>query len=132
MLIKLKDYERIFQIVSAVIESEGGDTSHSCIHYSIFGANILSDHFGLRPKVRCGFAAYHLGEDQQVLCFGEKTPLGMTCTSDGFHCWIEADGWLIDFMAPRFGELKATAFTMQPKMFQRRGSQMSGQLNEMK
>ncbi|MGX0975620.1 hypothetical protein ACSSVY_001330 [Roseovarius sp. MBR-51] len=54
MLIKLKEYERIFQIVSAVVESEGGDPAHSCIHYSLFGANILVDHFRLDAKVRCG------------------------------------------------------------------------------
>ncbi len=119
MLIKLKDYERIFQIVSAVIKSEGGDSAHACIHYSLFGAKILVDHFGVEAQVRCGLAIYHLGEDHQVLCFGEETVAGLTSTHDGFHCWIEADGWLIDFMAPMFGVLKKTKFTARSRMFQK-------------
>lgn len=131
MLIKLKDYERIFQIVSAVVESEGGDPAYACINYSLFGANILVDHFGLAAKVRCGLAIYHLGDDHQVLCFGEETPLGITSTNEGFHCWIEAEGWLIDFMAPKFGILKKTEFTRRPKMFQKPVSDMAEQPNHM-
>ncbi len=131
MLIKRKDYERIYQIVSAVVESEEGDPAHACIHYSLFGANILVDHFGIDAKVRCGLATYHLGGDHQVLCFGEETPLGVTSTQAGFHCWVEADGWLLDFMAPKFGELKKTEFTARPRMFQKRASDMAEHPNEM-
>uniref|UniRef100_UPI003AE714C4 DUF2026 family protein n=1 Tax=Paracoccus sp. T5 TaxID=3402161 RepID=UPI003AE714C4 len=119
MLIKLKDYQRIFQIVSAVVESEGGDPAHACIQYSLFGANILVDHFGADAKVSCGLAVYHLGDDHQVLCFGTETPSGITSTNEGFHCWVEADGWFIDFMAPKFADIKKTEFTARPKMFQK-------------
>lgn len=131
MLIKLKDYERIFQIVSAIVESEDGDPTHACIHYSLFGANILVDHFGLDAKVRCGLAMYHLGDDHQVLCFGEETLSGLTSTNEGFHCWVEVDGWLLDFMAPKFGVLKKTEFTARSKMFQKPVSDMVEHPNDL-
>jgi len=131
MIIKLKEYERIFQIISAVIESEDRDPAHSCIDYSLFGANILADHFQLNPKVRCGLATFHLGEDDQVLCFGEVTDDGVSGTPEGFHCWVEANGWVIDFMAPRFRELKETKFTSHPKMFQKKLSEMAQHPNDM-
>lgn len=131
MLIKLRDYERTFQIISAIVESEGGDPTHACIHYSLFGATILVDHFGLDAKVRCGLATYHLGDDDQVLCFGEKKPSGIMSTNEGFHCWVEANGWLLDFMTPKFGEIRKTDFTARPRMFQRRLSEMAGHPNDM-
>lgn len=131
MLIKLNEYERIFQIVSAVVESEGGNPAHSCIQYSLFGANILMNHFRLEPKVRCGFAAFHLGADDQVLCFGEKVEDGITGTSEGFHCWVESNGWVFDFMAPNFHFIKKTEFTSTSKMFQKRISDMAKHPNEM-
>lgn len=131
MLIKLRDYERIFQIISAIIESEEGDPRHACIQYSLFGANILVSHFGVNAKVRCGLAAYHLGDDDQVLCFGEQKSSGVMSTTEGFHCWVDADGWLIDFMAPKFGEIRKTHFTARPRMFQRRSSEMAAHPNDM-
>jgi hypothetical protein len=131
MLIKLRDYKRIFQIISAVIESEDGDPNHACIYYSLFGANILADHFGVDAKVRCGLAMYHLGDGDQGLCFGEASPSGITSTNEGFHCWVEANGWLLDFMAPKFGNLKKTEFTARPKMFQKLVSDMAEDPNNM-
>lgn len=131
MLIKLKDYERIFRIISAIVESEDGDPKHACVQYSLFGANILVDHFKLDAKVRCGLATYHLGDDDQVLCFGEKSSSGIMSTNEGFHCWVEANGWLLDFMAPKFGQIKRTGFTAQPRMFQRRVSEMTVHPNDM-
>jgi hypothetical protein len=131
MLIKLKDYERIFQIVSAVVHSEDGEPARACIHYSLFGAKILVDHYGVDAKVSCGLAMYHLGDDHEVLCFGEKTPSGVTSTNEGFHCWVEAEGWLLDFMAPNFGALKQTEYTAGSKMFQKPVSDMAEHPDDM-
>jgi hypothetical protein len=132
VLIKLKEYERIFQIVSAVVESEGGDPAKSCIYYSLFGATILIDHFRLQPQVRCGVAAFHLGEDDQVLCFGERIAEGIVGTTEGFHCWIEVNGWILDFMAPNFRSLKITEFTSVPRMFQKKVSEKASHPREMR
>ncbi|MYM57368.1 DUF2026 family protein [Thalassovita mangrovi] len=131
MLIKMKEYERIFQVVSAVVESEEGNSAHACIQFSLFGANILVDHYGLEAKVRCGLATYYLGDDDHVLCFGEETAQGIAGTQKGFHCWVEANGWILDFMAPKFGDLMKTEFTATPRMFQRKKSEMKEHPNDM-
>lgn len=132
MIIKLKDYERIFQIIAAVVESEEGNPAHSCIYFSLFAANILSDHFKLDAKVRCGLAVYHLGDDDEVLCFGEASDNGISGTEDGFHCWVQVDDWLLDFMAPTFRDLLRTDFTSRPKMFQKKLKDMAEHPNSMK
>lgn len=119
MLIKLKEYERIFQIVTPVVESDEGEISRACIYYSLFGANILAHRFKLNAQVRCGFAVYHLGGDHQVLCFGEETEKGVSGTQNAFHCWVEAGDWVLDFMAPTFGKIIQNDFTSQPMMFQK-------------
>lgn len=131
MLIKIKDYERIWQIISAVIESEEANPAYACLLYSLFGAHILHNHFKINSKVRCGLAIYQLGDEDQVLCFGEKTPSGVTSTYKGFHSWIEAKGWLIDFMSPEFGRAMNTNLTAKRRMIQKRLSDMARHPNDM-
>lgn len=131
MLIKLKDYERIYRIISAVLESENPDQQHSCISYSIFGAYIISQHYNVQPQIRCGLAAYYLTHEDDVLCFGEKTDRGVASGEDGFHCWVEVDGWAIDFMAPQFSKLINGNVKVDSKMFQKRLEAMVNDVNEM-
>jgi hypothetical protein len=52
---------------------------------------------------------------------------------DAFHCWVEADGWMIDFNSPLYGELFAQRGinSIQTRMFQKPLSQMSGSFEEM-
>ena len=57
--------------------------------------------------------------------------VGITSTNEGFHCWVEADGWLLDFMAPKFGALKRTEFTARSKMFQKPVADMAEHPNYM-
>lgn len=131
LLLKISDYQRIFQVISAVIKSEESDPSRSCICYALFGAAILQQHYKLEPKIQCGLAAFHLGGDHDVLCFGEATENGLTATTNGFHCWVEVDGWIIDFMAPAFDIKNHTEFTSEPRMFQRRTLEAFENPNEM-
>ncbi|QEE34534.1 DUF2026 domain-containing protein [Octadecabacter sp. SW4] len=125
MLIKRNDYERIYQLIAAVVESEDGSPAHACMNFSIFGAHILAEHFKLSPSVKCGLAAFHLGGDNDVLCFGELRDEGVTFSEDGFHCWIEADGWIIDFMAPQFAVLSDSTDAAEPRMFQKKSDLMA-------
>lgn len=131
MILKQADYQRIYQIVSAVAESENQDKARSCIYYSLFSANILSEHFNYDAKVKCGLAVYHLGDDDQVLCFGEMISDRITATRNAFHCWVDVRDWYLDFMAPNFGTIKRTNFTIKPKMFQKKHSDMVGHPNNM-
>ncbi|MFK3866295.1 DUF2026 family protein [Pseudoalteromonas rhizosphaerae] len=101
MLITLSDYQRIYSIAHAVLKSENSDTNRSCLFYNYCGAYILNNHYKIKAKVYSGFAAYHLGVEN-ILGFGSIEDGTLKSSEDEFHSWIEADGWLIDFMAPEF------------------------------
>ncbi|AGH81278.1 hypothetical protein PCNPT3_06700 [Psychromonas sp. CNPT3] len=101
MLITLSDYQRIYSIAHAVLKSENSDTNKSCLFYNYCGAYILNEHYKINAKVYSGFAAYHLGVEN-ILGFGSIVDGQLKSSEDEFHSWIEADGWLIDFMAPEF------------------------------
>jgi hypothetical protein len=101
LLITLSDYQRIYSIAHAVLKSENSDTNRSCLFYNYCGAYILNNHYKIKAKVYSGFAAYHLGVEN-ILGFGSIEDGTLKSSEDEFHSWIEADGWLIDFMAPEF------------------------------
>lgn len=132
MLIKLKDYERVHRIISSLARHEGNDPAYSCMWFSVFGAHILQEHYRVEPRVRCGLAAFYVGGENEVLCFGEATESGVTGAQQNFHCWIEAKGWVIDFMAPAFPALLGPNTHLEPRMFQKRHSDMVSNINDMK
>ncbi len=132
MLVKLRDYERIHRIISTIARQEGNDPAYSCMLFSVFGAHILQEHYRVEPVVRCGLAAYYVGGENEVLCFGELTEHGVTGARENFHCWVEAKGWVLDFMAPAFPALLGPDTHMPPLMFQKRASDMVQDINELK
>ncbi|WFS23933.1 DUF2026 family protein [Rhizobium rhododendri] len=127
MLITQTNYERIYKTINSLLLNEGSDPSVACIFFTAFGGWILKQHFGIDTRPQGGLAAYRLDDD--VLIFGEKTENGFTGDGEGFHCWLEADGWVIDFMAPAWPQLKNTPFQIPAKMFQKRKSDMSESLD---
>ena len=79
--------------------NEGVAPDVAGILFSFFGAQILKNHYDLNALPKAGVAAYQLGE-------GSKRVID---DAEEFHCWVEVDGWLIDFMAPSFSYLKTMA-----------------------
>ena len=66
----------------------------------------MEKHYKIKAKPKAGLAAYHIGADNDAIVFGEYDAEGkLTGNGSSFHCWVEAKGWLIDFMAPTFPEL---------------------------
>ena len=103
----------------------------SCILFSFFGAQILKNHYNLSALPKAGIAAYQLGNDESAKIIADE--------GASFHCWVEVDGWLIDFMAPSFSNLKAAkeatktgGLKVPPKMMQKPLSSMSGSIAELK
>ncbi len=131
MLVKLKDYERIYQIIASIVKSEGVDPAHACTFFSVFGSHLLTSHYKIEAIPRCGLAAFYVGGQHEVLCFGNLTERGVSAQGENFHCWIEAGDWLIDFMAPEFPKLFKTEFNITPKMFQKRKTDMVSDVNNM-
>jgi hypothetical protein len=134
--IPAEDYQRIFNLIASVIRSEGADPLTSCLYFACIGAVILRDHYGAHPRIRAGIAGYRIGDDEKnVVMFADPTQRPLTCSEDGFHAWIEVDGWVIDFMSPLFGELLARGggpISAPAKMFQKRTSQAALSVGELR
>ncbi|MCS6120238.1 DUF2026 domain-containing protein [Shewanella baltica] len=134
MLITLPDYQRIYSIAHAVLKSENSDTNKSCLFYNYCGAYILNNHYKINAKVHSGFAAYHLGVEK-ILGFGSIDDGKLKSSEYEFHSWVEADDWLIDFMAPEFPNIMLYNGCCSPiprKMMQSRLANMADGPDELK
>jgi len=131
MLIKRSDYYRIYRVINSIIEAEKGNPAYACQFFSAFGSVILADHYKLDARPKAGLAAYHFGGDNEALVFGEMEANCVTGDGDAYHCWIEVDGWAIDFMAPNFPAIDGVSSEVPSKMFQKKLETMCDDLNDL-
>ena len=104
--LKLRDFERVFQVIHGVLLNEQGDMTKTCLFFGVIGAAILRQHHGLSAMPVVGAAGYNVShEANTVLCFADTALDGLKSSASAFHCWIETDGWAIDFQAPLFHEM---------------------------
>jgi hypothetical protein len=128
VIIKLKDYERIYKTINSIILSENSDPTTACTFFSCFGAYILASHYRINATPVAGMCMYHLGGEKNILTYGSLENGIFTSNMEAFHCWILADGWLIDFMAPTFPtplRNSGQKFLCAPKMMQKPISKMA-------
>ncbi|WP_447773998.1 DUF2026 family protein [Variovorax boronicumulans] len=105
----LPDYERIFRTIHGVLLNEQSDGTRACVYFGTIGAAILRSAYGMDARAQVGAAGYGLGAQlTDAFVFGEHVPGGVVSSDNGFHCWIEVDGWAIDFQAPLFRDLIAS------------------------
>lgn len=134
MILKLKEYERIYKVINSVIKNEGADPTVSCILFSIYGAHILSQHYKLNAISKAGLAAYNVAGANEIILFGEEYNGNFVGNNEAFHCWIEVDGWVIDFMAPTFSDIHRktnSLHTVDVNMFQKPLSKMSSSAHDL-
>ena len=118
------EYERLFRIIHAVFAYEKSDLSGASLFFAVAGAYLLSKHHSLKSACPvAGMAGYALQTPP-----GAPVVLGIIengkPASDAahFHCWIEADGWIIDLCAPileAIVEAKQEGARIPPLMFQK-------------
>jgi len=134
-LIALSDFERIFRTIQGFLISEEGDPSKACNFFGIIGAGILNKHHGLQARPVFGTAIYKIGPSHDdVLAIGDREDGVITSTHKAFHCWVEADGWMLDFQAPLFREMVASkggSVACERKMFQKRLEFMKPSLDDL-
>ena len=89
--------------------SELGDPTQASLFFAVAGAYLLKRHHKLRSACPvAGAAAYTLCTSTSTDCplvFGAFENERLVSDRDRFHCWIEAEGWVIDLMAPLFAEM---------------------------
>ena len=101
------DYARIFKVAYSALRMAGASPYHSCLAYSLIGAQILDDHFNLKATVTAGAAAYVVdtkGPAPDVLLFGRFEDNFLHTDEESFHAWVECEGHIVDFMSPMFVE----------------------------
>ncbi|EGI75814.1 DUF2026 family protein [Hylemonella gracilis] len=105
-LLPLADYQRIYQVIYSVLEASGlAKTSRACLFFASAGVLILRDHYHLEAMISVGSMALMVHEPTAtVLIYGREQDGRWQYDEDGFHAWVECDGWLIDFMAPIMGQ----------------------------
>ncbi|KAA3513275.1 DUF2026 family protein [Agrobacterium rosae] len=129
MLIKQTDYHRIYRVINSLLINENADPTTASMYFSTFGAFILEHHYKVKAKPKGGLAAYNL--DGKLILFADHRDDGhVTGAGENFHCWVEADGWAIDFMAPTFAQA-ARDLSVPSKMFQKSLSSMVPSINDL-
>jgi hypothetical protein len=122
------DYRRIFQVIYSVLESEKANTANACVFFAIAGAAILNQHYKIRALPLAGAALYVVdGSTQTILAFASRDPSEELSSMSGFHCWIQCNGFAIDFMAPMFPESMpdSTQVAVPRRIFKKPLSSMS-------
>lgn len=92
------DFERISRGILGMLESEMADITASCLFFGLIGESILRRHYKIEARAMVGEAFYRLG-GEHVIAFARHGE------HQGFHCWVEAQGWFIDFSAIVFPEI---------------------------
>lgn len=123
-LLPLADYQRIYQVAYSVLEASGIATTHrACLFFASVGVLILREHYRLEATLSVGTMALMVDEAKaNVVVYGREENGEWTYDSDGFHAWVECDGWLIDFMAPIMGKSlreDGATFDVPRKMLQK-------------
>lgn len=130
-LIPLADYQRIFRVIHSVLHSVQADIPAASFFFSVTAAQILKKFYKRNAFPVAGAAFYLTHQDGGgALSFGTLGPDGQDVSSnqDAFHAWVQCEDYAIDFMAPLFQELLASAGHPLPvprQMFQKDLGRMS-------
>lgn len=129
MLIKQSDYHRIYRVIHSLLVSQNADPATASMFFSTFGAFILNQHFKCGAVPKGGLAAYNL--DGKVMLFADHREDGhVTGAGENFQCWIEAQDFAIDFMAPAFPQTTGDA-AVPARMFQKPLSDRAASINDL-
>jgi hypothetical protein len=124
LLIKLNDYARIFRVVHSVSEAVGNTAGRACLFYNVIGAALLEVNYKIKARPVMGSAFFAVHEPSAtVLAYSHRTENGqISSSSDAFHCWVQAEGCVVDFTAPVYREsIEKLGYTYKipRKMFQK-------------
>lgn len=130
MLVKQSDYHRIYKVINSLVDNGQPHSAGACMFFATFGAFILKQQYKVEATVRGGLAAYNL--DGTLLLFGDHREDGyVSGAGANYHCWVEAEGWAIDFMAPAFAD-SAAHLGVPSKMFQKPLASMAPTINDLR
>ncbi|OIT11699.1 hypothetical protein BL241_11540 [Ralstonia solanacearum] len=99
-------YSRIHNVVASLARRFGRPDGTHCVFYGLCGAAIMREQYGRDATVTCGFGGVviHVQDGIAVItAWGEPQLDGhVIATPDAFRCWVECNGFAIDFSAPTY------------------------------
>ena len=135
--ITLLEYERLFRTIHGILLNEEGTPSRACLFFAILGAAALNRHhrFKSPAQVVSGAAAHNLRTPTNAcLVLGASENDELVSDKDHFHCWIEVEGWIVDFSAPLFDQMLDRGkddTPVPPLMFQKRALSTASMLERL-
>lgn len=123
-LIPYVDYGRIFRVIYSAIKGIDATPHQRCYLFAFYSENILRKHYHIDAVVKAGLAGFKLSDDNiSVMVFGSVEGKKIVIDEDnGFHAWIEANGWIIDFYSPLFFYPEGPRKMFQKKLIERKES----------
>jgi hypothetical protein len=102
----LPDFERISQTILGILAAENANIAASCLFFGLIGKSILNRHYKLAAHAVVGTAAFNLG-GPRLIAFANPVGEAVSVGQENFHCWVEVDGWFLDFSSLVFPEIIA-------------------------
>lgn len=131
----MADYQRIHQVIRTVLDGADAHTERACIFFCIVGAFLLKEIYKKNAVPIAGAAFYFLDDKSGLTAaFASMNNNEIASSNKAFHCWIQCEGYIVDFMAPIFREsLKTSGHdnAVARKMFQKKLVNMAPSPNEM-
>ena len=132
LLLTIPEYDRIFKVIYSVLDGRA-NTPHSCMFFSAAGSLILNKYHKIPAKPVAGAFLLQTGQDEAIV-IGGNNGNEIVSSENEFHCWIQTEHHIIDFMSPIFKESIKNNPVKTPiprKMFQRLLSDESPSIDEM-
>ncbi|WP_104422752.1 DUF2026 family protein [Methylobacter tundripaludum] len=105
--VPLRDFERISQSILGILIAENANITASCLFFGIIGESILNRHYKLKARAVVGTAAFNL-TGAEAIAFATPEEDFVAIDKTNFHCWVEANGWFLDFSSLVFPEIVAS------------------------
>ena len=133
LLLTLPEYDRIFKVIYSVLDGRA-DTQHACMFFSVAGSLILKKHHKIPAKPITGAFLLRTSQDETI-CIGGMNGNTIYSNETEFHCWIQTEHHIIDFISPILKD-SFENYYIKPhiprKMFQRLLSDEAPSPNEMR
>lgn len=128
-ILPLEDYLRITRVIASVLDAVEARTGNACLFFAIAGAYILEQIYKRPARPVAGAAFYRVDDETGfTMAFSRMDKDMVQSDSKAFHCWVESDGMIIDFMAPLFQDnviLNGRSELVERRMFQKPMSAMA-------
>jgi hypothetical protein len=122
LALALPEYDRIFKVIYSILDGRK-NAPHSCMFFAAAASLLLNQRHKIRARFVAGAFLLYTGTQQdEVILIGGKNGNEIISNENEFHCWVQTELHIIDFMSPIFREALIKYGTDSPiprKMFQR-------------